>query len=67
MAAPYDDDDDIPDGSETEYSGSADEQANAEADADTHVLKMLYKGNIAEVSREEGKGFNLDEIHILGL
>ena len=47
------DDDDIPDGSETEYSGSADEQANAEADADTHVLKMLYKGNIAEVSREE--------------
>ena len=46
-------DGDEPDGSETEHSSSADEKANAVADADTHVLKMLYKGNMAEISREE--------------
>jgi hypothetical protein len=42
-----------PGGSETEHSSSADEKANAAADADTHVLKMLYKGNMTEISREE--------------
>ena len=42
-----------PDGSVTEHSSSADEKANAVADADTHVLKMLYKGNMAEISRKE--------------
>ena len=42
-----------PEGSETEHSSSADEKEDALADADTHVLKMLYKGNMAEISREE--------------
>jgi len=42
-----------PAGSETEHSSSADEKADAAADADTHVLKMLYKGSMAEISREE--------------
>ena len=42
-----------PDGSVMEHSSSTDEKANAVADADTHVLKMLYKGNMAEISRKE--------------
>ena len=42
-----------PDGSETEYSSTADEKTNAVLDADTHVLRMLYKGNMEEISRAE--------------
>ena len=42
-----------PDGSETEHSVEADESENQEAKADTHVLKMLYKGNMEEISRQE--------------
>ena len=44
---------DEPDGSETEHSSDTNEKPNAEADPDTHVLKMLYKGNMAEISRAE--------------
>ena len=42
-----------PDGSETEHSDSAEEAEDKEATADTRVLKMLYKGNMEEISRQE--------------
>ena len=47
-----DEDDDVPDDSETEHCSSADEKVNAMADADTHVLKLLYKGERKELDRE---------------
>ena len=40
-------------GSETVHSSSVDEKEKAAANADTHVLKMMYKGNMAESSRQE--------------
>ena len=42
-----------PDGSETEHSSGAEEIGDKEASADTRILKMLYKGNIEEISRQE--------------
>jgi hypothetical protein len=54
-ASDDDDDDDDDDDEEEEAlcENSADEEAKAEADASTRVLKMLYKGNMEEASRLE--------------
>ncbi len=40
-------------GSDTEKSSSAEEKIDKQADADTRVLKMLYKGNMEAISRQE--------------
>ena len=42
-----------PDGSETEHSSIDEMKEDGEAAADTHVLKMLYQGNMEEISRQE--------------
>ena len=41
------------DGSETEHSSIDEMKEDGEAAADTHVLKMLYQGNMEEISRQE--------------
>ena len=40
-------------GSDTEKTSNAEERSDKEAAADTRVLKMLYKGNMEEISRQE--------------
>ena len=40
-------------GSDSEKTSSAEERSDKEAAADTRVLKMLYKGNMEEISRQE--------------
>ena len=40
-------------GSDTEISSKAEELEDAATKTDTHVLKMLYKGNMEEVCRQE--------------
>jgi len=47
------DDADAADGVESETEDSAEEEKQAELSKETHVLKMLYKGNVAAVSRED--------------
>ena len=42
---------DAPEGSQTEHSSSADEKDTELANADTHVLKMLYKGSMKDLPR----------------
>lgn len=54
---------DGPDGSQTEHScSSAEETGKYEAAADTRVLKMLYKGNMEEISRQEQQK-NKGQVH----
>ena len=47
------DEDATDEGSETEHSSSAEEKEDKENDRETQVLKMLYKGNMEEISRRE--------------
>ncbi len=47
------DHEDAGEGSETEQSSSAEGSQDEVAVADTRVLKMLYKGNMEEISRQE--------------
>ena len=42
-----------PDGSETEHSDTVEQAEDTEAIADTRVLKMLYKANMEEISRQD--------------
>ena len=47
------DEDATVEGIETEHSSSAEEKEYKENDRETRVLKMLYKGNMEEISRRE--------------
>ena len=50
-----------PDGSETEHSSIDEMKEDGEAAADTHVLKMLYQGNMEEISRQEQQSKKSEE------